>query len=191
MVMNRLLLAIILLIGITTSAKALGDDNNTNEDMHGNSGGITRLSTDFFTLMNRLKDDMPLSRQKIMSAGFELKSSRISSMGLRIIKVNPVELNDGTILTHIELREPKETFDKDTFFTLTIKARKFTRNEVDRKIGHSELVMMPMGHSKNETFGYRMNIDKYQVRTSYTQQEADILKIISFDSDEKSQEYFW
>ena len=175
-----------LLIGIFTSAEALGDDNHTNENMYNsnNGGGITELNLDFITLINTIKGKMPLTYQKIIDLGFELKSSRISSLGVKITKVNPVKLKDGIILGLITLREDPEAPDKNTLFTLTVKTRNVTRDKISRKLGTPMLVSEPRGHSANELFVYSINVDKFRILLSYTQQDPDILKMILFDSTE-------
>lgn len=153
--------------------------------MHNNRGGITELNVDFFTLMNILKDKMPLTRQKITDAGFELKSSRVSSLGVKITKVNPVKLKDGIILGLITLREDPDAPDKDILFTLTIKTRNVTRDKIPRKLGTPMLVSEPRGHSANELFVYSIAAGKFKILLSYTQQDPDILKMILFDSTEE------
>ena len=178
----------ILLIGTFTPATALSDDLIRDETVHRSSGGITKLHTDFFTLMNRLKDAMPLTHQKVTDAGFELKASRISSLGTKITKVNPVLLKDGTILARIELREPEETPDRNIFFTLSIKARKITRAEFLRKLGNPKLTIIPLWHSATEEYGYSIEVGKFSIRIGHLQHEPDVLKGVSFDSTEESQQ---
>ena len=76
--MNRLLLAFILLTVIFTPAEALSDDFRYPGLAYRNTGGMTKLDTDFLTLMQRLKDDMPLTTHKLIEAGFEIKSPRLN-----------------------------------------------------------------------------------------------------------------
>lgn len=155
--------------------------------MHRSSGGITKLNTDFFTLMNRLKDTMPLTRQKITDAGFVLKASRIS-LGLRITKINPVQLKDGTILARIELRENAKAPDKNTFLTMDIKAREITRDTFLRKLGNPKLTIIPLWHSATEEYGYSIEVGKFSIRIGHLQHKPDVLRGVSFDSSEETQQ---
>ena len=187
MKMNRLLLAFILLTVIFTPAEALSDDFRYPSLAYRNTGGMTKLDTDFFTLMKRLKGDMPLTPQKIVDAGIELKSSRVNDWGLILTKINSVQLNDGTILAPIELHASVKTPYSDTFFCFSIKVRKFTRKEASNNLGNSKLISPPMGHSYREEFTYRIDVGKYNYHILFgcTQQAPDILSGMSFDSSEE------
>ena len=185
MKMNRLLLAFILLTVIFTPAEALSDDFRYPGLAYRNTGGMTKLDTDFFTLMKRLKDDMPLTPQKIVDAGFELKSSRVNDWGLILTKINPVQLNDGTILAPIELHASVKMPYSNTFFTVSTKPRKFTHEDVARNFEEPKLVGVPMLHPKRIEYIYRTDIGKYNIQFYYTEQEPDILDGMSFDSSEE------
>ncbi len=146
---------------------------------------MTKLDTDFFSLMKRLKDNMPLTPQKIVDAGFELKSSRVKDWGLLLTKVNPVQLNDGTILAPIELHASAETPYSNTFFTVTPKVKRFTHGDVIRNFGEPKLVGVPRLHPKSIEYVYRIECGKYKIQFYYTPQEPDILDGVSFDSSEE------
>ena len=187
MAIKTLLTLFMLLTVIFTPAGALGDDFHYPGLAYRNTGGMTKLDTDFFTLMKRLKDNMPLTPQKIIDAGFELKSTRVKDWGLILTKVNPVQLSDGTILAPIELHASVKTPESDTFFCFSIKVRKFTREEATSNLGKSKLIGFPMGHSNREEFTYRIDAGKYNYHLLFgcTQQEPDVLSGMSFDSSKE------
>ena len=122
---NILLLLLILLIVSGIDCKA--QNNNIHDNDHSNEVNIMELDMNIFCLLNLLESNMPLTRQKIMDIGFDLIKDE-GGGGRTDYTATPIELNDGTILDGIELRDIT-THDKEgTFFILRIKNKRITKD---------------------------------------------------------------
>ena len=146
-----------------------------------------KLDMNIFCLLNLLEDNMPLTRQKIMNIGFELIKDGWGGGRIDYISI-PIELNDGTILDGIELRDINTQFEKGTFLLLYIRNKILTRNELEDNLGEFTLYDLPRGDSVDEKITYRKRVGEYDILAGYDQEKSDVLLVISFDSVERLQQ---
>ena len=182
---NILLLLSILIIMIGIDCKA--QNNDRHEYGLENEVNIMKLDMNIFCLLNLLEANMPLTRQKIMDAGFELL--RIEEGQKRgSYAATPIELNDGVILDDIEFREVNGSPENGTLFILNIKNKRITRRELEENLGEFTLYGIPRGHSINEKIVYRKRVGKFDILAAYGQEERDLLIGIAFHSIERIQQ---
>ena len=179
---NILLLLLTLLIASGIDCKA--QNNDVYDYSHPDEVNIMKLDMNIFCLLNLLEDNMPLTRQKIMNIGFELIKDGWGGGRIDYISI-PIELNDGTILDGIELRDINTQFEIGTFFLLHIKNKRITRKELEENFGEFTIFALPRGDSVLEKIVYRKRIGKFDIRAAYGQEEKDVLLGISFNSIER------
>ena len=171
-----LLLLLTLLIASGTGCRA--QDNDMHEFTSKNDVSVMKLDMDIFSLLNMLEDNMPLTRQKIIDAGFELTKDGWGGS----YTATSIELNDGTILDDIELRDITSPGQEGTLFILNIKNKRITRKELEENLGAFTLYSLPRGHSIKEEIVYRKRVGCSDILAGYGQKERDVLIGISFDS---------
>ena len=149
---------------------------------------VISIDMDFFELMNLLKENMPLSRQKIMDIGFELKwpPGGISSKSIR---GKPIKLNDGVTLYDVVLDEPTSGPGGETFFYFSTTGKEILRDDVNAKLGKEKLIAIGMVHSVDEEYEYKINVSKFTcIITGYPPLDQEVLSGLSFVYTEESPE---
>ena len=180
-----LLLLLILLIVSDIDCKAQNSDMSTYKLK--SEVNIMKLDMNIFCLLNLLKANMPLTRQKIMDIGFGLVKDGWGG-GRTDYTAGPIALNDGTFLDGIELRDINTPFEKGTFFIIDIKNKRITHRELENNLGEFTLFALPRGDSVLEKIVYRKRIGKFDIRAAYGQEERDVLIGVSFNSIERLKE---
>ena len=179
---NILLLLLTLLIASGIDCKA--QNNDVYDYSHPDEVNIMKLDMNIFCLLNLLEDNMPLTRQKIMNIGLELIKDGWGGGRIDYISI-PIELNDGTILDGIELRDINTKFQRGTFFLLYIKNKRIAISELKDNFGEFILYDLPRGDSADEKITYRKRVGKFNIFAGYDQKESDLLLVISFNSIER------
>ena len=186
--MNRLLLVMSLLILSYSNAMARSDGGYMRADKNISDEEIVSIDMNFFELMNLLKENMPLTRQKITNIGFELKCPQ-GDFNSKFIRGKPIKLNDGVILYDVVLDEPTGGPGWETFFYFSTTGREILRDDVNAKLGAEKLITKGMVHSVDEEDEYKINVNRFAcIVTSYPPLDPDVLSGLSFVYTEESPE---
>ena len=187
--MNRLLLVMFLLILSCSDARARSDGGYMRADKNISDKESISINMDFLGLMNLLKENLPLSRQKIINAGFVPKWAYIT-MGFKFMECKPLKLNDGVILYAIELREEEvDAPGAEAFFYFSTTGKEILRDEVNAKLGEEKLITIGMVHSVDEEYEYKINVSSFAcIITGYPPLDQEVLSGLSFIYTEEPSE---
>ncbi len=141
-----------------------------------------KLNTDIFGLLNLLKDELPLTRQKIANSGFDL--SNVNKYEWHDEYIAPkIMLMDGAILNYAKLITMNIEGGIDIFFIFRIKNKMITRQELESQLG-TFVVSYGDGLVNNAVITYQRKIGESYIFATYTSEPPNILLNVSFSSIE-------
>ena len=144
------------------------------------------MDTDFFTLMKRLKQNMPLTSEKLSTIGFQF-GKPYTEVSAKNINAKAVQLNDGATLYYIRLTCEDDGTPEGTIFVFSIMNKRITRDEIRSRLDTSGPDVLPADNPPSKFPGYHIYVGKFRILAYYAHEEnEDILGSMCFVSTDKS-----